>query len=238
MGNTEYKECPFCKEEIKEGAVKCRHCRSLLDEESMKAAGIASSKPGIVLVKKKPAWKRWFVWVPVMLAITLLIISLSGISLTGGSIEESAEGDDEDIGEIDEAQDPVQDTGPETGADPGSQPVTVESIRKKYEPKFDALENQVEAELRTLFNSAMEEYEQGSGGLFFQLQLVNKYMREIQRVEDNADAAFYSILEQMEKELKSHGLPTDIIAELEEDYKKDKQAKKRELTDFLKDWSN
>ncbi len=238
MGNTEYMECPFCKEEVREGAVKCRHCHSLLDEESLKAAGIASSQPVTVIVKKKPAWKSWFVWAPVVLVITLLIISLSGISLTGGSIEELAEGDAEEAEEVDEAKDSDPDSRPETGADPAPQPVTAESIRKKYVPKFDALEQQVEAELRALFNSAMKEYEEGSGGLLFQLQLVNKYMREIQRVEDKADAAFYSILDQMEKELKSHNLPTGVIAELEEDYKKDKQAKKRELTDFLKDWSN
>jgi len=236
--NIKYKECPFCNEEIKQGAVKCKHCRSLLDEESLKKAGIEAYQPQKDLAEKKPPWKRWFVWVPVMLVITALIISFSGVSLTGGSIEGLAEDDEEDLGHIGQAQGSDSDTGPEAGTYPGSQPVTLESIVEKYEPRFDALENQIEADLRALFNSALKEYEQGSGGLLFQLQLVNKYMREIQKVEDSADAAFYNILEEMEKELKSHGLPTDIIAGLEEDYKKDKQAKKRELTDFLKDWSN
>lgn len=25
-------ECPFCKEDIKDGAIKCKHCGSMLEE--------------------------------------------------------------------------------------------------------------------------------------------------------------------------------------------------------------
>ena len=35
MDNLEYRLCPFCSEEIKVKAIKCRHCQSTLDEESV-----------------------------------------------------------------------------------------------------------------------------------------------------------------------------------------------------------
>ncbi len=34
MSNDEYKNCPFCDEEIKEIAVKCRYCKSPLDDNT------------------------------------------------------------------------------------------------------------------------------------------------------------------------------------------------------------
>ena len=35
--------CPFCKEEIKDGALKCKHCGSMLTDASQAARGIRKS---------------------------------------------------------------------------------------------------------------------------------------------------------------------------------------------------
>ncbi len=233
----ELRECPFCREEIEAGALKCRHCQSLLDEETIIEAGLGQENQEQPEKAGRPAWKMWLTWGPVALIIIALVITLSGASLTGGSKDETVESADETatIEEETEANGDKDKSG--SGGDTGPETVTLESIVNKYEPKFEALEDKVAAELETLFNAALKEYEQG-GGPLFQLQLVNKYMRELQKVEDRADAAFYSLLEEMNDELISHDLPTDIIAEIEEDYKQKKQAMKRELSSYLADWGN
>ena len=231
------RECPFCREVINATALKCRHCHSKLDQESLMEAGLIPGKPEPVTRSKQPAVRRWAIKTPVILVAALLIIVLSGASLTGGGL--GVEGNEEEnLAGPGGAEEIEPEAGFETGSSPGYQPVTLESIINKYEPEFAALEDQIEADLKALFNDAVREYEQGSGGLFFQLQLINKYMREIQRVEDRADKTFYSILGQMENELNKNGLPTEVIAEIEADYEQDKQAKKRELSNFLSDWRN
>ncbi len=228
-----HKECPYCKEEIKAVANKCIHCHSLLDDHDLinKSDPELAEKPVMVKGVKGTGRKISFMWVPVSIIIILIILMASGTLLNGGSEEAAGiEAGEED--ENNQAATPGPDSGPD------AEGVTVEDIVNKYEPKFQALEDQVAAELTALFNAASKEYEQGSGNPLFQLQLINKYTREIQRVEDRADAAFYSLLDQMKDELVSHGLPTDVIAEIEEDYKKEKQAMKRELTRFLTDRGN
>lgn len=228
-----HKECPYCKEEIKAVANKCIHCHSLLDEQDVinQPDPELAEKPVLVKGVKGTGRKKRLMWVPVSIIIILIILMASGTLLNGGSPGETVPeaGEEEETGQS-------STPGPESG--PDAERVTVEDIVNKYEPKFQALEDQVAAELTALFNAASKEYEQGSGSPLFQLQLINKYTREIQRVEDRADAAFYSLLDQMNDELISHGLSTNVIAEIEEDYKKDKQAMKRELARFLTDWGN
>lgn len=233
MNNKAYKECPYCREEIKAVAHKCMHCHSMLDGQDINHKADPGLQENPVKVKglKGRGRKKSFMWGPVSILSMLIILMTSGTLLNGGSPAETVPG-------VVTEEENGQGAAPGPGSGPGSEGVTVEDIVSKYDPKFQALEDQITAELTALFNAATREYEEGSGNPLFLIQLINKYNREIQRVEDRADTAFYSLLDQMKDELVSNNLPVDVIAEIEEDYQKDKQVKKRELTRFLTDRSN
>lgn len=59
------KKCPYCKEEIQEDAIKCKHCGSLL-----------SKIPNEKITKK---WYTWpWIWVAGIILIVIVIASVSG----------------------------------------------------------------------------------------------------------------------------------------------------------------
>jgi hypothetical protein len=78
------KVCPYCGEEVKAAAIKCKHCHSILSEEDNALVGAAApAKPvrQAVPKAKKPIWKRWWAWAAVTavtVGLFLLIASLGG----------------------------------------------------------------------------------------------------------------------------------------------------------------
>lgn len=51
-------QCPFCNEEIKEGAKKCRFCWEFLDRPSKIEDTVKKDEKN-----KKPVYKKWWFWV-------------------------------------------------------------------------------------------------------------------------------------------------------------------------------
>jgi hypothetical protein len=45
MNDNEYKNCPYCGEEIKAIAIKCKHCQSFLDKETGPVINEEQQKP-------------------------------------------------------------------------------------------------------------------------------------------------------------------------------------------------
>lgn len=75
-------QCPFCKEEIQEGAMKCKHCGSMLTSVGAGSASspTASSKPIYTDYSQVPWFrKNWFA----ILCVFILIPALFFILVTG-----------------------------------------------------------------------------------------------------------------------------------------------------------
>lgn len=78
-------QCPFCKEEIQEGAIKCKHCGSMLSNQgnanlSAAAIPVAGGRAVYTDYSQVPWFrKRWFL----VLSIALFIPAAAIVSLTG-----------------------------------------------------------------------------------------------------------------------------------------------------------
>lgn len=83
------KPCPYCAEDIKAGAIKCKHCHSMLPGE-VKTTEHETTSPRNShksLELKKPIWKNWWVWV---IAVLLVIGVFSSGNNNEDLIEEQA----------------------------------------------------------------------------------------------------------------------------------------------------
>lgn len=107
--------CPYCQEEVKVGAIKCKHCKTDLISTPQKVTAqtqnnATSQKQAKI---KKPFWRRWWVWT----AAIIVVIAIVG---SGG---------DKDTGSAPSSN---QDLGPEVSAPEAAAPepmvVTVDQI--------------------------------------------------------------------------------------------------------------
>lgn len=80
---TDTKMCPYCGEEVKLEAIKCKHCQSMLSAEDDALVGAAAPPPARQAAQaapkvKKPIWKRWWAWAVVIVVLFLFIASSGG----------------------------------------------------------------------------------------------------------------------------------------------------------------
>ena len=75
-------QCPFCKEEIQDGAIKCKHCGSMISSgESLKTASKPSIEKVMYAEYSQVPWfrKNWFAVVCLLIFMpALLFILITG----------------------------------------------------------------------------------------------------------------------------------------------------------------
>lgn len=115
--------------------------------------------------------------------------------------------------------------GQETGTT-----TTEEEISSKYKERFTYLQNLALSRLDTLFNSAIQEYQQSKkSGKVDRGALFQKYFQAATTLESGVDGQFYSVLGVMEAELKAAGLPTGLVGTYRDIYEKAKSDKRAQL---------
>lgn len=77
---TDTKMCPYCGEEVKLEAIKCKHCQSMLsaEDDALVGAPAAQARPvarQAAPKEKKPIWKRWWAWAAVIVVLYIFIVS-------------------------------------------------------------------------------------------------------------------------------------------------------------------
>ncbi len=117
---TYLKNCPYCGEEVKQEAIKCKYCKAMLSNEDgdMVVAAAPARPQQAALKAKKPIWKRWWVWV----IVGLLVIGMFG----GGN------GNDEEV------------AGEPEGA-VVEEPAEVVAVEEELPVTYETLEEEVEA---------------------------------------------------------------------------------------------
>jgi hypothetical protein len=105
---------------------------------------------------------------------------------------------------------------------------SLETIKTKYMKDFSALELSFKINIDSLIGSALGDYKSGK---YSKMDIAKKYLDQGKAMEENSDAAFYVLLEDMEKELKSNGHPLDITNDIKTYYEGYKKTEKNKLVD-------
>jgi hypothetical protein len=106
---------------------------------------------------------------------------------------------------------------------------TVKDIQKKYEPAISDIERQANDSLNNLIDAAKEEYfeMEANDQKISYPYFYNKYSAAAATLEKRTDQIFYSLLDIIEQDLKSNGLPATLTESLSKQYenRKDKLRK-------------
>jgi len=103
---------------------------------------------------------------------------------------------------------------------------SLDQIINVYDPKFKALENEFNSSLNNLIKDALADYNSGN---YTKFQLARFYLDKGYKIEKESDAKFYSLVKELEKELKNNSLDLSLKDEIVNYYETVKSAKKDSL---------
>ncbi len=103
---------------------------------------------------------------------------------------------------------------------------SLDQIINVYDPKFKALENEFNSLLDNLIKDALADYNSGN---YTKFQLARFYLDKGYKIEKESDAKFYSLVKELEKELKNNSLDLSLKDEIVNYYETVKSAKKDSL---------
>lgn len=111
------------------------------------------------------------------------------------------------------------------------QQVTVASIKEKYRPSFEHLQQQANAKIDALVDHAISEYrERKDNGQSVSFNyFFAKYNTAAQELEAKTDAAFNIIYSALENELKKNGFSPNHAKEFRDTYEQQKSAQRNVL---------
>ncbi|UHA61408.1 hypothetical protein KDJ21_007055 [Metabacillus litoralis] len=107
---------------------------------------------------------------------------------------------------------------------------SVEEIKARYQQKFEDLEAKTNEKIDALFLEAKNDYQEfseaGDGSI---KELYKKYADEGQKIEDETEAAFKVLYEEISKELVSNGYNVAEAEAFKEKYMEQKELRKSEI---------
>ncbi|AST06104.1 hypothetical protein AF2641_04045 [Anoxybacillus flavithermus] len=109
--------------------------------------------------------------------------------------------------------------------------VTVASIKDKYRPSFEYLQQQANAKIDALVDHAIGEYKErkANGQSVSFNYFFSKYNTAAQELEAKTDVAFNVIYNALENELKKNGFSPNHAKEFRETYEQQKSAQRNAL---------
>lgn len=123
------------------------------------------------------------------------------------------------------------DTNEENKTNEPVQQVTVASIKEKYRPSFELLQQQANAKIDALVDHAIGEYKErkANGQSVSFNYFFSKYNTAAQELEAKTDAAFNVIYNALENELKKNGFSPNHAKEFRETYEQQKSTQRNAL---------
>ncbi len=126
-------------------------------------------------------------------------------------------------------------TGTETDAKKEN-PVTVASIKQKYQPTFESLESQANDRLNSLVSQAVNEYytKKENDESISVTYFYRKYSDAGRALETSTDGAFQYVYAALEQDLKKNGFSSSHAATFKTKYEDAKKARESALLDKAK----